>query len=377
MSSVKAVVVACDIVTAYGWGIDDCWQGLLSRQSAISSLDRFSTKSFQTENAAIIPDLKAGIKKSLVMQMLTPLLRKASSKIPDDALLILSTTTGEIDLLERYVLNAFGDPKDSRLDSLLKKVATLSGVNNPGIIISAACASSSAAIAQAASMIHKGEHDCLMVVACDCVSEFVMAGFSSLMALDSDMARPFDASRKGLSLGEAAGFILLMDKTRAVRENRPILGEIAGWGLTNDANHMTGPSREGGGLALAIQKAFQKAGISSSTVGCIAAHGTGTVYNDSMEMKAFKKCFKNIVPTYSIKGGTGHTMGAAGLVEIVIALRSLKEGIVPPTVNINTVDDEARGWVSSESCLIDSAITLSTNSGFGGVNAALILMNNE
>jgi len=375
MSAVKTVVVACDIVTAYGWGIDDCWQGLLSGKTAINRLDRFPTKCFQTENAAVIPNLKPASKKSLVMQMLTQLLMLASAAIPDDAFLILATTTGEIDTLERYVLDGSKNPEDSRLDYLLKKVKTLSGVNARGIIISAACASSSAAVAEAASMIHSGEHDCVLVIACDCVSEFVMAGFSSLMALDKDMAHPFDANRKGLSLGEAAGFILLMNEPRAIRENRPIIGEIAGWGLTNDANHMTGPSRDGKGLALAIQKALQLADVSASNVGCISAHGTGTLYNDSMEMKAFKKIFgTRALPTYSIKGGTGHTMGAAGLVEIIVALQSLKEGIVPPTVNVRDVDDEAQGWVSTESCTLESAVTLSTNSGFGGVNAALVLI---
>ncbi len=376
MSAVKAVVVACNIVTAYGWGVDDCWQGLLSGKTAINRFDRFSAKSFQTRNAAVIPNLKIDSKESLVMQMLIPLLRQASTAIPDDAFLILATTTGEIDTLERYVLDSSGDPGDSRLDYLLKKVKTLSGVNDRGIIISAACASSSAAVAQAASMIHSGEHDCVLVIACDCVSEFVMAGFSSLMALDKDMAHPFDANRKGLSLGEAAGFILLMNKTRAIRENRPIIGEIAAWGLTNDANHMTGPSRDGKGLALAIQKALRLADVSASNVGCISAHGTGTLYNDSMEMKAFKTVFgTRALPTYSIKGGTGHTMGAAGLVEIVVALQSLKKGIVPPTVNVRDVDDEAQGWVSSESSVFDGAVTITTNSGFGGINAALMVTN--
>jgi 3-oxoacyl-[acyl-carrier-protein] synthase II len=137
---------------------------------------------------------------------------------------------------------------------------------------------------------------------------------------------------------------------------------------------MTAPSRDGSGLALAVRKALQSADISEDAVGCVAAHGTGTVYNDSMEMKAFKEVFgTRTVPTYSVKGGTGHTMGAAGLVEIILAFQSLREKVVPPTVNVRDVDDEAQGWVSSEPCIFDGSVTISTNSGFGGINCAVLL----
>ncbi len=374
MSAVKSVVVAYDMVTPYGWGIGSCWKGLLSGKTAIGRLDRFETKSFLTGKAAVIPDLPNGQDESLVMQMLTPLLTQASAVIPSDALLILATTTGEIEILERYVLDGGPDAAGSRLDYLLNKVLHLTRVSVPGMVVSAACASSSAAIAQAAAMICSGERDCVLVVACDSVSEFVFSGFSSLMALDNNMARPFDRNRAGLSLGEAAGFMLLMSQSRASREKRPVIGEVAGWGLTSDANHMTGPSRDGSGLALAMQKAFRSADISEDTVESVAAHGTGTVYNDSMEIKAFKMVFgTRSVPVYSIKGAIGHTMGAAGLVETIVAFESLKERVVPPTVNLLEVDDEAKGWVSAEAGTLDNTVTVSTNSGFGGINSALVL----
>jgi len=374
MSSVKPVVVSYDMVTPYGWGIDACWNGLLSGKTAISCLDRFSTKHFRTGNAAIVPGLRVIQDESLVMQMLRSLLTRSAHFIPEDSFLILATTVGEIDILERCILDDVGNATGSRLDCLLNKVERLSGVKHSGMVISAACASSSAAIARAAAMISSGERDCVLIVACDSVSEFVFAGFSSIMALDEDMARPFDKNRGGLSLGEAAGFILLMSETRASLEKRSVIGEVAGWGLTNDANHMTGPSRDGSGLALAVSKALQSANITEDTVGCIAAHGTGTVYNDSMEIKAFKTVFETRpIPTYSIKGGTGHTMGAAGLIEIIVAFQSLEKRIVPPTVNISDIDEEAQGWVSSKPCEFDSTVTVSTNSGFGGINATVVL----
>lgn len=374
MSKINAVVVYYDVVTSYGWGVDSCWRGILSGETAISRLSRFSTESFQTKNAAVVPDLVSSRHESLVMQMISPLVVKAIVNIPADAFLILATTVGEIDILEQYVLGSGLDAADSRLVCLLDKVKRLSGVNNSGMICSAACASSSSAIARAMAMIRQGERDCVLVAACDSVNEFVFAGFSSLMAFDEYMARPFDRNRKGLSLGEGAGLILLMSKERALLEKRPVLGEVAGWGLTGDANHMTGSSRDGKALALAVRRALKSAGVSSEMIGCVSAHGTGTVYNDSMEMKAFKEVFqKRKVPVYSVKGGTGHTMGMAGLLEAIIALESLKEGVIPPTVNTRGIDKEAQGWVSSQACSFDTGLTLSTNSGFGGVNSALVL----
>lgn len=378
MSSLKAVSVAFDMVTPYGWGTGSCWNGLLSKTSAIRRIDRFSTSLMQTNNAATVPDLKPNRDESLVMQMLTPLLKKIAPEIPPDTFVILATTTGEIEFLQRSVINGEQEAIKSRPDHLLNKIMLLAGTCAGGMVVSAACVSSSAAISRAASMIRSKERDSILVVACDSVSEFVTAGFSSLMALDRHMAKPFDKNRCGLSLGEAAGLMLLMSEERAVREKRDILGEIAGWGLTNDANHITGPSKDGSGLSNAVLNAMKSAGISEKEIGCISTHGTGTPYNDSMEMKAIKNIFgKNPIPLYSVKGGTGHTMGAAGLLEIIIGFETLNKKIVPPTVNLRDTDREAEGWVFPESQFFDSPVTLSTNSGFGGVNSALVLKKSE
>jgi 3-oxoacyl-[acyl-carrier-protein] synthase II len=370
----KAVAVACDLVSAYGWGVDSCWEGLMSANTAIRPFGRFSEKSFPTENAAFVSGLDPDGHETLVMQMIRPLVEKGASVIPRDALLILATTNGEIDILERSVLNGSPDAGGSRPDHLLKKLEQLCLLRGPGMVVCAACASSSAAVAQGAAMIRDGDSDCALVIGGDNISEFVAAGFSSLMALDENMARPFDKNRNGLSLGEAAAYILLMSDLRAASEKRPVLAEISGWGLTSDANHITSPSRDGTGLTLALRKALQSAAISATEVGSISAHGTGTVYNDSMEMKAFKAVFEaGSLPTYSLKGGIGHTMGTAGLVDIIVAIKTLWEKVVPPTVNLRNVDDEALGWVSPGKRRCDSSVTICTNSGFGGINCAVVL----
>jgi 3-oxoacyl-[acyl-carrier-protein] synthase II len=369
----KPVVVAADMLTPYGKGVDACWQGLYAGKSAISRVSRFNTAAFHSDCAGIIGGLRYHEQASLIMQMLQYLFD--GTTVPEDAKLLLATTKGEIDLLEQSMLEGKGDVAEAIVSRLINKVAGLTSAKGGGLVLSAACTSSAAAAAQAAAMVRNGHADCVLVVACDSVTEFIFSGFSSLMALDKQPARPFDRNRAGLNVGEAAAYALIMSEERAVRENRPVLGTISGWGLSDDANHMTGPSRESEGLVLAITKALASAGIGPGDIGLIAAHGTGTVYNDQMEMRAFRAVFTDGPrPVYSIKGGIGHTMGAAGLVEMLVAQRALSEGIVPPTVNLKEVDDDARGWVSDQPQNVrGQALALMTNAGFSGINTALVL----
>lgn len=369
----KAVITAYDIVTPYGAGLDALWGGLISGKTAIGKLARFETGAFLSENAAIVGGLKYHEGDSLVIQMLNIIFRGA--KLPEDSALVLATTKGEIDLLERYILRGEGSGDSCVFDRLLGKVSSLSGACGGAVIVSAACASASTALARAAGMVKAGRADSVLVVACDAVTEFVFSGFSSLMALDRNMARPFDRNREGLTLGEAAGYALVMSEERAIAQGREILGEILGWGLSDDTNHMTGPSRESEGMILAIKKALKMAETAKDSVRVISAHGTGTAYNDAMEMRAFRDVFGDLArPAYSVKGGVGHTMGAAGLLESLVAFRALHEGIAPPTINLKEPDDCARGWVSPESKPLDGAGTaLVTNAGFSGINSALVL----
>lgn len=371
----QAVIVAADMVTPYGEGPGALWEGLQSGRSAIAPVSRFDTRAFQSSTAGTVKGLNYHGGESLVVQMLGRLFARMADTVPGDARLILATTKGEIDILERAVLGKGGDPDDCRLDRLARKASSLAGLRDAGMVVSAACASGTAAVARAAAAVRCGRSDCVLVVACDAVTEFVYSGFSSLMALDPDAARPFDRERKGLSLGEAAACALIMSGDRARRENRPILGAIVGWGLSDDANHMTGPSRTSEGLILAIRKALAWAGLSAGDIGCISAHGTGTSYNDAMEMRAFRAVLSDHpVPIYSVKGGIGHTLGAAGLVEVVMAMKALRERIAPPTVNLREPDADAAEWVSpSPRGLGERRAALVTNAGFSGINAAIVV----
>ncbi len=373
----NALVTAYDIITPYGSGVERCWEGLLTGTSALSPVKRFENTTFHRQLAGTIPGLTYHEGDSLVLQSLQRLASRAEGSIPTDAKLLLATTTGEVDLLEQAVLHGKGDVQASGLDQLLRKTQDLFGLEDAGTVVSSACISATAAIAMGASAIRDGWCDCILVVACDAVTEFVFSGFSSLQALDPEGARPFDANRRGLSLGEGAGWLLLMSETRAKREQSVWLGSVTGWGLSNDANHMTGPSRDGEGLARAIRAALFSGGCETDDIDFICAHGTGTVYNDGMELKAFESVFQSPRPVFAVKGGIGHTMGAAGIIEAVLTCKAMQENVLPPTVRMQQPDALAAGWVTNAPLPLIADMAISTNAGFGGVNAALLLRGAE
>ena len=370
------VLVAGDLVTAYGRGIDAAWQGLLSGRTALAVSDRIPFPGGTDKTPlGLVQDVdpRSG---PAVLQMLEPMLRGLLPQIPPDTLILLATTTGEIEYLEAATLKQSGAPAIDASDPgrLLEKLCALCGLPR-GRILSAACASSTIAVGQAAALISSGVEESVLVIACDAVSEFVYAGFATMNALDPAGARPFDRDRQGLNLGEAAAVALLMSEAPASRDRRPVIGRIAGWAASNDASHVTRPDTTGGQLARAARRAMERAGVGPDQIGFISAHGTGTGYNDAMEMAAFRSIF-SARPVFSVKGALGHTLGAAGLVEILICLRALSEGVVPPTVGLRQPDDCASGWVSEcPTPLAHEGVraALTTNSGFGGINAALVL----
>ena len=371
----KSVIVDSEIVTPLGLGLDPCWEGVCRQTCAFKPLDRFDLPSADHCVASTIDGLTYHQSPSLVEQMLAQIFQ--GKTFPSDIALMLATTTGEVDLLEQTLLQQSSGPNGS-LNVLLHNVQEDLGLNGPASLISSACTSSTAAIALASNLIESGVQDAVLVVACDAVTEFVFTGFSSLMALDPDGARPFDADRQGLTVGEAAGYLLLMSEQRARSEGRHCLGRVTGWGLSNDANHMTGPCRRGDGLARAIRQALRVADRSVDDIGMICAHGTGTRYNDTMEMLAFKQVFPQPRPVFSVKGILGHTMGAAGLLETLMTLKALAEKVVPASAGIAKLDEDMVDWVVTEqTSLQGGSLGLTTNSGFGGANGALILAVHE
>ena len=360
-------------VTPLGDNLNQLWQGLLAGQTGIGPVLRFPVDNYSADIAACIEDLSSNGDRSMAHSLLERLIMQVD-RVPPDSLLITATTKSGIDNLERRRLGIPADSRDVLLSRAAETISRRLGLIGESMNISAACASSTIAVAQGAAMIAAGRADVVMICCLDLVTEFVFSGFSCLGALSPTPCRPFDRSRSGLTLGEGAAALLLMSAARARREHRAHLGTILGWGAVNDASHITAPARNACGLIGAIHLALKKAACKARDIAAICAHGTGTVYNDLMELTAFNQVFgDHDIPVFSAKGAIGHTLGAAGGIEVALSLQALSNQVVPPTVGFDTPEKGAERSVSSSPADISGDCLLTTNSGFGGINAALIL----
>ena len=360
-------------VTPFGEDLKQLWQALLCGNSAIKAVSRFPVQSYHAGIASCIDDLIASNNRSLAHTLLRRLVQKLSP-IPKDTLLITATTKSGIDNLEKRQKGIPAEYRDIMISGVYEDVRRMLKLDREGMNISASCASSTIAIAQGAELIVYGWTDVVLVCCMDLVTEFVFSGFSALHALSPEPCRPFDRDRRGLSIGEGAAALLLMTKKRARQEGRPCRATILGWGAANDAAHITAPDIEGCGLQQAINQAMAVAKCKPSDIAAISAHGTGTIYNDLMELKVFNRIFADCpVPLYSIKGAIGHTMGAAGAIEAAVGVLTLQENIAPPTTGFVNPEKGAEGRVKAESTPIAGDYLLTTNSGFGGINAAIII----
>ncbi|MEO7263980.1 MAG: beta-ketoacyl synthase N-terminal-like domain-containing protein [Ferruginibacter sp.] len=281
-------------------------------------------------------------------------------------LLIISTTKGNISLLETEK-NSNALNERMALHSSAKLIAEYFNHKNEPIVISNACISGLVAIITGARMIQSGEFENAVIAGADVISKFVLSGFQSFQAISEQPCRPFDKDRNGITLGEAAGTIII---TSNKKKSNGI--KIAGGSTSNDANHISGPSRTGQELSFAINNAMKEAKLSANDIDFISAHGTATIYNDEMEANAITLSGLENVPVNSLKGYYGHTLGAAGLIESIVSIHSLKNNIILPTIGFRQPGVTKPINITTE--IINEPIKncLKTASGFGGCNAAVI-----
>ena len=248
-------------------------------------------------------------------------------------------------------------------------VMTLFGVRGPGLVVSSACASTTKVFATAARMIETGLCDAAIVGGADSLCLTTLYGFNALQLLAETPCRPFDAERSGLSIGEAAGFALLERPRPADAAALHLLGV----GESSDAHHMSAPHPEGLGAALSMSRALAAAGLRPEDIGYVNLHGTATRIGDAAEDRAVVSLFGEATPCSSTKGHTGHTLGASGIVEAVIAALAITEGLLPGSPHTRTRDPALRCHyvTAARPARIDRV--LSNSFGFGGSNASLIL----
>ena len=256
-------------------------------------------------------------------------------------------------------------------------VAAAIDARGPLVVPSVACASGNVALGAALDLLRRGRCDVVLAGGADALHDFVLAGFGALKAADVAPCRPFDRNRRGLNLGEAAAFVVLESEEHARARGARIRAFLDGCGVSADAVHMTGPDREGRGAARAMQAALADAGCTAADVGYVSAHGTATPFNDLMEAKALALAFgarARTLPLNSIKSALGHTLGAAAALEALACVRTLETGLVPPTPGLTTLDPHIPLDVVRDTARpVAPRVALSTASGFGGTNAAIVL----
>jgi 3-oxoacyl-[acyl-carrier-protein] synthase-1 len=325
-------------------------------------------KRFQADFNTLLPDNQ--INFPLFEQLLLFVIQQSLNQFPIDlkskeTLLIISSTKGNINLLAAEEKNKW-DADRVFLWKSAQIIQEFFGLNNKVIVLSNACISGVEAIGIGSRLIREGSYKNVIVAGADILSEFVVAGFQSFQSLSPELCLPYDESRVGLNLGEAAGAIILSSD----EDNSAI--EVLGSGVSNDANHISGPSRTGDGLYLAIQSAIIESGINASSIDYISGHGTATNYNDEMESKAFQLAGLENTPVNSLKAYWGHTLGAAGLIESIAALETMKANRLVKTLGFDKLGVSVPIDVIKESRSKTVNTVLKTASGFGGANAAII-----
>jgi len=280
--------------------------------------------------------------------------------------LIISSTKGNISLLETGTCNSDLQTRIS-LNTSAKLVADHFKFANQPVIISNACISGILAMITGMRLIRSGQYENAVIAGADVISKFVLSGFQSFQAVSNEMCKPFDAARNGINLGEGAATVILSSNKKHSKGIK-----ITGGAVSNDANHISGPSRTGEELNQAITNALKEAGLSSAEIDLISAHGTATVYNDEMEAKAITMANMQTVPVNSLKAYYGHTLGAAGLIESIVSFHSMKENIVLPTMGFREMGVTQPVNICTSLYKTPLQNCLKTASGFGGCNAAVI-----
>ena len=241
------------------------------------------------------------------------------------------------------------------------------GLRGPCVTVATACSSSAKVFAQAARLIQAGVVDAALVGGVDTLCGSVLFGFNALGLVSENPCRPFDATRDGLSLGEAGGFALL---ERAAPGETGL--QLRGYGESSDAHHMSAPHPEGLGATLAMRDALARAGVEPAQVGYLNLHGTSTPANDAIEARAVAALFPEGLHASSTKGWTGHTLGAAGIVESVIALLALRDGVLPGILNSDAPDPDCGPQIRFDNAARAIDYAMNNSFGFGGNNCSLV-----
>jgi 3-oxoacyl-[acyl-carrier-protein] synthase-1 len=367
----KITIAGSNIVSSLGFTSEENFNNILNGQSGLKyqtkdasqPVSQIDAEIFQEHTRSFDLSEKLTRFEKLCILSIQNALLSASVKISSkDSLLIIATTKGNIGLLESKNERS----KTIHLWESAGKIAAYFQAPNKPMVISNACVSSVLAQVVAMRMLKAKQYKNIVVCGADLVSDFIITGFQSFKALSPQSCKPFDLNRNGLSLGEGAGTLIFTNEN-----SDALFGGVSclAGASSNDANHISGPSRTGEGLAIAVLSTLNQVNIKP---GFISAHGTATPYNDEMEAKAIALAGLQEVPVNSLKSFFGHTLGAAGIIETIITLTAMENSKAIGTLGHEEYGVSEKINLVSKTCDLQFNSFLKIASGFGGCNAAIL-----
>ncbi|MHB1687377.1 MAG: beta-ketoacyl-ACP synthase II [Ignavibacteriaceae bacterium] len=409
MTKRRVVVTGMGTITPIGIGIDEFWDGLTKGKNGVGPITKFDASNFETQFAAEVKnfDPENYIDKKSVKRMdpfthyalaTTEMAFKDSGmnleKINKERFgVIFGSGIGGMDTLQKQYWSFF-EAKNPRVispffvtmmipDMAAGQISIKFGLKGPNYATTSACATASHAISDAFILIQRGSADLMICGGSEAaITEMGVGGFSAMKALSRwndrylEASRPFDKERNGFVMGEGAGTLILEELGHALNRGAKIYAEVGGIGLTGDAFHITAPAPGGEGAVRAMKEAIRDAAVLPEDIDYINAHGTSTPYNDVYETNAIKTVFGNhaykMIVT-STKSMTGHLLGAAGGIEAVATVLSMKNNLIPPTINLTNPDPECDlNYSPNKATPKEIRCAISNTFGFGGHNASIL-----
>lgn len=408
MSGRRVVVTGLGLISPLGIGVEKSWSGLLQGRSGVRRITQFDASSFATKIAGEVdgfnPEDYIEPKEVKKMDRFIHFGVAASTMAMEDSGLkideqnaarvgvYVGSGMGGLPAIEHYhkVLLEKGPRRITPffipmliINLAAGQISIKFGAKGPNSAPATACATGSHAIGDAFKVIQRGDADAMIAGGTEsCITSMGIGGFNAMKALSTrndepeKASRPFDRDRDGFIMGEGSGILIIEELGHALARKAKIYAEIAGYGLTGDAYHITSPAPGGEGAARCMTMALRDAGMDPWEVDYINAHGTSTKYGDELETMAIKTVFKEHaykVAVSSTKSMTGHLLGAAGGVEAVICALSIRNSMIPPTINLDNPDPECDlDYVPHTARKADIGAALSNSFGFGGTNACLL-----
>lgn len=368
----KVFIGSSNIITSLGWNTRENLESVLSGRGGIkisrdrqlsdsdfpaSLIDSAGLNNRFAELAPPGPGSYTRFEKLVILSLHDTLSQSGIRSDDPETVFILCSTKGNVELLGD--LNGF-DRDRLMLWKSAELIAHFFGMKQPPLVVSNACISGVVGMILAKRLIRSGKYKRALVCGADVLSKFIVSGFQSFQSLSELPCRPFDKDRDGLSLGEGVGTLLISTEPGGI--------ELVEGATSNDANHISGPSRTGEGLLVSIRNTLQ-----NGTVDFISAHGTATPYNDDMESIAFSRAGLEQVAANSLKGYFGHTLGAAGTIESIISMEAMKQDTMPGTLGLSETGLARDMNVVDQTRDAEYSTILKTASGFGGCNAAILM----